>query len=309
MALPSGVHAKLAVGSVDDPAEREADRAAEHVLRMPTPPCGLSSAVTQISRKCGTCQEEDEAKGAQNVRRTPSAPASTGGGDAPPIVREVLGSSGQSLDGASQSFFGPPVRPGLRPHQDSHGCPGRRLSPHRRCAAYTAGHHIVFDAGQYAPTTHAGKALLAHELAHVVQQTNQTNAPPSRATAAPVRRQVAQGTEGTANDSPSVPQDPAAPPLAPRGPAAPPPAPEDPAATPAAADSCPSLPDISQERDPLPAYPPFQPTELAPPAIRQRALATGQKDVPSTVLGTTRPVTEGIAVPELETKTIPLPGS
>jgi hypothetical protein len=36
--------------------------------------------------------------------------------------------------------------------------------------AYTAGNHIVFAAGQYAPTTSTGKALLAHELAHCVQQ-------------------------------------------------------------------------------------------------------------------------------------------
>ena len=36
--------------------------------------------------------------------------------------------------------------------------------------AYTYGKHVVFDAHQYAPGTHAGRDLLAHELAHVVQQ-------------------------------------------------------------------------------------------------------------------------------------------
>ncbi|PSJ43644.1 hypothetical protein C7I55_03040 [Sphingomonas deserti] len=36
--------------------------------------------------------------------------------------------------------------------------------------AYTAGHHVVFDRGRYAPETTEGRALLAHELAHVVQQ-------------------------------------------------------------------------------------------------------------------------------------------
>lgn len=35
--------------------------------------------------------------------------------------------------------------------------------------AYTVGEKIVFDRGQYAPGTAAGQALLAHELAHVVQ--------------------------------------------------------------------------------------------------------------------------------------------
>ena len=36
--------------------------------------------------------------------------------------------------------------------------------------AYTVGQDIVFAAGQYAPQTDAGQRLLAHELAHVVQQ-------------------------------------------------------------------------------------------------------------------------------------------
>jgi hypothetical protein len=36
--------------------------------------------------------------------------------------------------------------------------------------AYTFGHDIVFAAGQFAPAITAGKRLLAHELAHVVQQ-------------------------------------------------------------------------------------------------------------------------------------------
>lgn len=36
--------------------------------------------------------------------------------------------------------------------------------------AYTFGHDIVFDAGQYDPRSSVGRVLLAHELTHVVQQ-------------------------------------------------------------------------------------------------------------------------------------------
>jgi hypothetical protein len=36
--------------------------------------------------------------------------------------------------------------------------------------AYTVGNHIAFKDGQYNPASQAGKALLAHELTHVVQQ-------------------------------------------------------------------------------------------------------------------------------------------
>jgi hypothetical protein len=38
--------------------------------------------------------------------------------------------------------------------------------------AYATGHDIVFAAGAFAPQTHAGQKLLAHELAHVVQQSS-----------------------------------------------------------------------------------------------------------------------------------------
>jgi hypothetical protein len=36
--------------------------------------------------------------------------------------------------------------------------------------AYTVGHNIVFGADRFAPATHEGRRLLAHELTHVVQQ-------------------------------------------------------------------------------------------------------------------------------------------
>src|SRR5690606_6330096 len=36
--------------------------------------------------------------------------------------------------------------------------------------AYAFGHHVVFGAGLYRPNTTAGRRLLAHELAHVSQQ-------------------------------------------------------------------------------------------------------------------------------------------
>ena len=41
--------------------------------------------------------------------------------------------------------------------------------------AYTAGVHIFFDSGEYAPDSASGLRLLAHELAHVVQQQKATS--------------------------------------------------------------------------------------------------------------------------------------
>jgi outer membrane protein OmpA-like peptidoglycan-associated protein len=47
--------------------------------------------------------------------------------------------------------------------------------------AYTVGSDIAFDAGRYAPDTGAGRRLLAHELAHVVQQRTTTGSVPTAA--------------------------------------------------------------------------------------------------------------------------------
>src|SRR5206468_495604 len=36
--------------------------------------------------------------------------------------------------------------------------------------AYTVGPHIAFAAGRYAPASHVGRRLIAHELIHTIQQ-------------------------------------------------------------------------------------------------------------------------------------------
>lgn len=55
----------------------------------------------------------------------------------------------------------------VRVHADAKAAQGAQAV---RARAYTVGHNIVFGSGQYAPTLHEGRSLLAHELAHVIQQ-------------------------------------------------------------------------------------------------------------------------------------------
>jgi Domain of unknown function (DUF4157) len=57
--------------------------------------------------------------------------------------------------------------------------------------AYTAGKHIVFGEDRYAPQTADGEGLLAHELAHVVQQTAGHGAPTGPHAAEAEARQAA----------------------------------------------------------------------------------------------------------------------
>jgi hypothetical protein len=59
----------------------------------------------------------------------------------------------------------------VRIHDDAEAAKSAREVNAR---AYTVGTHTVFGAGQYAPDSFAGQQLIAHELAHVVQQSNGT---------------------------------------------------------------------------------------------------------------------------------------
>lgn len=98
-------------------------------------------------------------------------------GDVPPIVHQVLDEPGQPLDFTTRSFFEP--RFGydfgrVRVHADAKAAESAHVV---NAHAYTVGHDIVFAAERYQPMTLAGQQLLAHELAHVVQQTR-IGAPP-----------------------------------------------------------------------------------------------------------------------------------
>jgi hypothetical protein len=91
-------------------------------------------------------------------------------GDVPPIVHEVLRSPGQPLDAGNRAFMEPRFGrdfSGVRVHTDPRAAESAQAV---NALAYTVGRDVVFGAGQYAPTSHAGQRLLAHELTHVVQQ-------------------------------------------------------------------------------------------------------------------------------------------
>jgi hypothetical protein len=55
----------------------------------------------------------------------------------------------------------------VRVHTESEAA---SLAAGQQARAYTVGHHVVFGGSRYAPHSEAGRRLLAHELAHVVQQ-------------------------------------------------------------------------------------------------------------------------------------------
>lgn len=93
-------------------------------------------------------------------------------GEAPGVVHQVLRSPGQPLDAGSRAYFEP--RFGydfskVRIHADVQASESARAID---ALAFTVGHHVVFGTGLYGHETDAKRKLLAHELAHTVQQSH-----------------------------------------------------------------------------------------------------------------------------------------
>ena len=137
---------KLAVNQPGDRFEHEADRMADSVVR------GTSRAAT--------------------VRNHSLDSLESGESKAPPIVHEALRDSGQPLDSSTRSFmerrFGHDFG-NVRVHLDARAAASARSVS---ALAYTVGSDIVFRDGAFAPDDSLGRRLLAHELTHVVQQSD-----------------------------------------------------------------------------------------------------------------------------------------
>lgn len=90
-----------------------------------------------------------------------------------PIVS--LQGGGRPLPQSEQAFFEPRFGTDfsqVRVHADRQAAEAARAVNAR---AFTLGRDIVFGTGEYQPRASEGKKLLAHELAHVVQQGSETN--------------------------------------------------------------------------------------------------------------------------------------
>lgn len=146
------IQPKLEVGKSDDKYEREAGQVAERVMRMPESPTAEGSKKDEVGTRAAVSTDS-----------------------VPPLVSEVLRSPGQPLDPATRRFmenrFGRDLSQ-VRVHTDSKATESARAV---NALAYTAGRDVVFGEGQYTPGTFEGRRLLAHELAHVVQQTTASN--------------------------------------------------------------------------------------------------------------------------------------
>lgn len=180
---------KLAINRPGDIYEQEADRVADAVMRMsasiPTQESVRESGLPSRLQRCScgkpaTSGEQCEACKKQGTKLQRSSTSSPENASAPPIVHDVLNSAGRPLDAATRQFMEPRFGhdfSNVRIHTGPQAAESARAV---NALAYTVGHNVVFGSGQYAPATQAGRQLLAHELAHTVQQESQAPAQLSR---------------------------------------------------------------------------------------------------------------------------------
>lgn len=117
-------------------------------------------------------EEDEEEEPVQAKRAVGDAVAATPGLGT--NINAMRG-KGRPLDPASRAFFEP--RFGydfgqVRVHTNARAAESAKAIKAR---AFTVGQDVVFGTGRYSPETTSGKRLLAHELAHIVQQQKSTN--------------------------------------------------------------------------------------------------------------------------------------
>jgi outer membrane protein OmpA-like peptidoglycan-associated protein len=142
------IQAKLTVSSPGDIYEQEADRVADHVMDM-----------RDSEQPCAECDEEKQLRQAGSEDQAQTTTLSEG----------LIG-GGQPLGPNSRAFFEPLFGRDfsqVRLHTGDRAADAARSIDAR---AFTSGNHVVMGAGEYQPSSSAGKKLLAHELTHVVQQ-------------------------------------------------------------------------------------------------------------------------------------------
>lgn len=177
------VQAKLAVGPVDDPFEREADSVADRVVRRlrngaPSDEANadghdIEPAPANVSRVARSAHPRPVAPAPiSRIMRSANASVASGatGGELEPEIESRIQRSsggGEGLDAATRGQFESAMGAdfgNVKVHKDS------SLAPEIGAHAFTHGNDVHFAPGAFDPDTTGGQHLIAHELTHVVQQ-------------------------------------------------------------------------------------------------------------------------------------------
>jgi Domain of unknown function (DUF4157) len=172
------LRAKLELGGIDSPEERQANAVADRVMRAPEEPCCSGCATG------GNCEEPvvQRAADSSQVAQQPLSLESE-------RQLQALTTGGEALPPQEREFFEQRLGDDLgdvRIHRDSMA---QEAAQTIHARAFTVGSHIGFGAGHWSPQTSSGRHLIAHELAHVRQSGRADSG--GSADAGSVRRQPA----------------------------------------------------------------------------------------------------------------------
>ena len=115
-----------------------------------------------------------ERRNNRSVQRSEKAASATGpAGETgvPEPVRDVISSTGRSLDVSIQRAMEERMGDSFGDVQVHTGPTAASACESINARAFTVGNHIAFNSGEYDPNSAEGQHVLAHELAHVRQQT------------------------------------------------------------------------------------------------------------------------------------------
>lgn len=109
-------------------------------------------------------EEEETVQGKENSSRTSVV--------TPKVQTNInaMRGSGKPLPKSARTFFEPRFGVNFNQVRIHNDTIASETAHEIKAKAFTTGKDVVFGTGQYSPETTAGKKLLAHELAHVVQQ-------------------------------------------------------------------------------------------------------------------------------------------
>lgn len=173
MPPPLRVQPKLKIGAVNDPAEAEADRVADQVMRMPAGnPVGevLRGGGNAVQRKCASCDGDEVQRKPVEIRAKGDGGFS--GNAATPQASSAIGAlgTGAPLPASERSFFEPRFGRDLSGVRIHTGAQADTASKSINARAFTYGHNIAFARGEYQPGSARSRHLMAHELTHTMQQ-------------------------------------------------------------------------------------------------------------------------------------------
>jgi hypothetical protein len=172
-------HPKLAAQHKPDPKPKTGTKAKDHPGKdRPTPhhaggpPKHIQRPANEASPAPTTQAQPDERRPDEPHVAAKAASPGTVPTVTPSVARTIRSATGggQPLTSADRSFYEPRLGrdlSGVRIHNDP---AGNQAAKDVKAKAFTYGQDVFFAAGRHQPGTETGRELMAHELAHTIQQ-------------------------------------------------------------------------------------------------------------------------------------------